>query len=202
MNRIVGLCVGVILGMALIPAASHRTGYAQKASGPGVVDPVSGATGKNSMLPSTGLSVARRRWEAGSRTAWHSHTHGQLIFVEEGRARMQKRGQRIVELTVGQSDYTPPNVVHWHGAASGEHAIHVTVGFGEGGKPPESGHRRRVFGQNEIARDWSMEIPGPVNPSRLLLIRRVSTTSACPQRRSEDLCLLKSPFLLPSAYPP
>lgn len=132
MNRIVGLRVGVILGMALIPVASHRTGYAQQASGPGVVDPVSGATGKNSMLPSTGLSVARRRWEAGSRTAWHSHTHGQLIFVEEGRARMQKRGEKIVELTAGQSDYTPPNVVHWHGAAPGEHAIHVTVGFGEG----------------------------------------------------------------------
>jgi hypothetical protein len=46
MNRIVGLRVGVILGMALIPAASHWTGYAQQASGPGVVDPVSGATGK------------------------------------------------------------------------------------------------------------------------------------------------------------
>lgn len=93
---------------------------------------------------------------------------------------MQKRGQRIVELTVGHSDYTPPNVVHWHGAASGEHAIHVTVGFGEGASHQESGHRRRVSGQNEIARDWSMEIPGQVNPGRLLLIRRVSTTSACP----------------------
>jgi len=134
MNRIVGLPVGVILGLALIPATSGRltTSHAQQASGPGVVDPISGATGKNSMLPSTGLSVARRRWEAGARTAWHSHTHGQLIFVEEGRARLQKRGQTIVELTAGQSDYTPPNVVHWHGAAPGEHAIHVTVGFGEG----------------------------------------------------------------------
>ena len=62
------------------------------------------------------LTVARRRFEPGARSAWHSHDKGQLLMVEEGRMRTQKRGQAVKELGVGESDYTGPNMVHWHGA--------------------------------------------------------------------------------------
>ena len=47
-------------------------------------------TGLSTSLDTEGLSVGHRRFEAGARSAWHSHTHGQLLFVEEGRARTQK----------------------------------------------------------------------------------------------------------------
>jgi 4-carboxymuconolactone decarboxylase len=62
------------------------------------------------------LTAARRNFEAGARTYWHSHSNGQLLMVEQGRMRLQKRSEAVKELGVGGSDYTAPNVVHWHGA--------------------------------------------------------------------------------------
>ena len=74
-------------------------------------------TGKTDVMESKDLSMSRRRFDLPvAPSAWHSHDKGQLLFVEEGRARTQKRGQPVKELGVGDSDYTGPNVVHWHGA--------------------------------------------------------------------------------------
>ena len=89
-------------------------------------------TGLSSSMDAEGLRVSRRRFEAGARSAWHSHTFGQLLYVEEGSARTQKRGQALREMGPGESDYTGPDVEHWHGAAPSEHFIQVAVGFGSG----------------------------------------------------------------------
>jgi len=87
-------------------------------------------TGKTEAMESKDLSVARRRFEPGARTAWHSHDKGQLLLVEDGRMRVQKRGQPMRELGVGESDYAAPNVQHWHGATPGEELVQINVGFG------------------------------------------------------------------------
>jgi 4-carboxymuconolactone decarboxylase len=87
-------------------------------------------TGKTTVLEAAGVGAGRRRFEAGARTAWHSHPNGQLLFVQEGRLRMQKRGQTIKEMGPGESDFTGPNVEHWHGAAATTPLTHVAVGFG------------------------------------------------------------------------
>jgi mannose-6-phosphate isomerase-like protein (cupin superfamily) len=79
-----------------------------------------------------GLGVSRRRFEASARSAWHHHDHGQLLYVEEGRARTQKRGRAIREMGPGESDYTAPEVEHWHGATPEEPFVQVAVGFGSG----------------------------------------------------------------------
>jgi quercetin dioxygenase-like cupin family protein len=87
-------------------------------------------TGKSETLEAKDLGVSRRRFVAGARSAWHSHDRGQLLFVEEGRARLQKRGAPVKELGRGESDYTGPNVAHWHGATPHEPFVQVAVGFG------------------------------------------------------------------------
>jgi quercetin dioxygenase-like cupin family protein len=87
-------------------------------------------TGLSTVVESKDLSVARRRFEPSARSAWHSHDNGQLLYVEQGRMRTQKKGQAVKELGVGESDYTGPSVVHWHGAAASTHLIQVNVGFG------------------------------------------------------------------------
>ena len=87
-------------------------------------------TGKTTVLEAAGVGATRRRFEAGARTAWHSHPNGQLLFVQEGRLRMQKRGQTIKEMGPGESDFTGPNVEHWHGAAPATPLTHAAVGFG------------------------------------------------------------------------
>jgi quercetin dioxygenase-like cupin family protein len=87
-------------------------------------------TGRTTVLEPGGMGATRRRFEAGARTAWHSHPTGQLLFVQEGRLRMQKRGQAIKEMGPGESDFTAPNIEHWHGAAASTALTHVAVGFG------------------------------------------------------------------------
>ena len=87
-------------------------------------------TGKSVVMEGKDLSAARRSFEAGARTAWHSHDNGQLLLVEDGRMRTQKKGGPIRELGKGESDYTGPKVVHWHGAAPGQGLIQINVGFG------------------------------------------------------------------------
>ena len=91
-------------------------------------------TGKTEVMESKDLSIARRRFEPGARTAWHSHDRGQLLMVEQGRMRAQKRGEPIKEYGVGESDYAAVDVVHWHGAAAAQALVQLNVGFGGGAK--------------------------------------------------------------------
>ena len=87
-------------------------------------------TGKTEAMESKDLSIGRRRFEPGARTAWHSHDRGQLLMVEQGRMRAQKRGEPFRDYGVGESDYAAADVVHWHGAAPGQMLVQLNVGFG------------------------------------------------------------------------
>ena len=87
-------------------------------------------TGTSTSMDGKDLTIARRRFEAGARTYWHSHERGQLLMVEQGRMRTQKRGSSMQELGVGGTDYTAPNVVHWHGAAPDQALVQINAGFG------------------------------------------------------------------------
>jgi len=87
-------------------------------------------TGKSDVMDGKDLTVARRHFDAGARTFWHSHAKGQLLLVEQGRMRTQKKGEAVRELGVGQSDYAGPNVLHWHGASATEPLVQINVGFG------------------------------------------------------------------------
>jgi len=111
--------IAVLLGLGLLLVASS---YAQQD------DPH--FTGKSVVMEGKELTVARRSFEAGARAAWHSHDHGQLLMVEDGRMRTQKKGGAIKELGKGESDYTGPTIVHWHGAVPGQALIQINVGFG------------------------------------------------------------------------
>jgi quercetin dioxygenase-like cupin family protein len=87
-------------------------------------------TGQTSSLDQAGMLPGRRRFEAGARSAWHTHPAGQLLFVEEGRARVQRRGGPIRNLGPHESDFTEANVPHWHGAAPDSYVIQASLSFG------------------------------------------------------------------------
>ena len=117
--------IAVLLGLGLLLVASIQ---AQQPPAAGADDPR--FTGKSITMEGKDLTAARRHFEPGARSAWHSHEKGQLLMVEQGRMRTQKRGQAVKELGAGDSDYTAPAVVHWHGAAPGQALVQVNVGFG------------------------------------------------------------------------
>jgi quercetin dioxygenase-like cupin family protein len=87
-------------------------------------------TGTSTTMDGKDLSAARRRFEPGARTYWHSHDRGQLLLVEDGRMRVQKRGEAMKELGKGESDYTGPTIVHWHGATPDGPLVQINIGFG------------------------------------------------------------------------
>lgn len=91
-------------------------------------------TGRSEAMDGKDLSVARRHFDAGARTYWHSHDKGQLLLVEEGRMRTQQKGGPVRDLGVGESEYAGPNVVHWHGATPDQPLTQINVGFGGGAK--------------------------------------------------------------------
>ena len=120
--------VTVLLWLVLaLVVGVHWVGEAQQPPA-GADDPR--FTGKSVAMEGKDLTVARRHFEPGARSAWHSHDKGQLLMVEEGRMRTQKRGQAVKELGVGESDYTGPNMVHWHGASKTQALVQINVGFG------------------------------------------------------------------------
>jgi 4-carboxymuconolactone decarboxylase len=117
----------VLLGLVALLVISTRAQQPAPANTPRF-------TGKTEAMEGKDLTVARRRFDVGARTAWHSHDRGQLLMVEEGRMRAQKRGEPIKDYGVGESDYTAADVVHWHGAAPGQTLVQLNVGFGGGSK--------------------------------------------------------------------
>ena len=117
----------VLIGLLALLVVATRAQQSPPANAPRF-------TGKTDVMDSKDLSIARRRFEPGARTAWHSHDRGQLLMVEEGRMRSQQRGQPIKEFGKGDSEYTAANVVHWHGAAADQALVQLNVGFGGGSK--------------------------------------------------------------------
>jgi quercetin dioxygenase-like cupin family protein len=77
------------------------------------------------------LNVAAVRFAPGARTAWHSHTLGQTLYVTEGRGLVQSRGDRMVEVHPGDVVYTPTGEEHWHGATRDHFMVHLSMTEGE-----------------------------------------------------------------------
>ncbi len=122
------LWLALVLVVSGVWIAHAQQQPAQQPGAPPADDPR--FTGLSTTMDAKDLGVSRRRFEPGARSAWHSHDRGQLIFVEQGRARTQKRGQPLREMGVGESDYTGSSIVHWHGAAPGEAFVQIAVGWG------------------------------------------------------------------------
>jgi quercetin dioxygenase-like cupin family protein len=73
----------------------------------------------------------RYHFEPGARTKWHSHEAGQVIYVEEGRLRVQERGKAARDVEQGSTFHVTPGVEHWHGAVPNEKGItQISLSFG------------------------------------------------------------------------
>ena len=75
-------------------------------------------------------TIAHFRFEAGSRTKWHSHEGGQIILVEEGVGLTQVRGGPVIEMHAGETIYCQPGVEHWHGAAPNQAGVQFNISRG------------------------------------------------------------------------
>jgi quercetin dioxygenase-like cupin family protein len=79
-------------------------------------------------------SAALVAFQAGARTAWHSHPAGQTLFVTSGTGLVQEWGGKRIEIKQGDVVWTPPGVKHWHGGTAATPMTHVAIQAVVGGK--------------------------------------------------------------------
>ena len=66
-------------------------------------------------------------FEPGARTAWHTHTLGQILIITAGTGRVQRWGDSVEEIRRGDVVWIPPGQKHWHGAAPNSSMAHIAI---------------------------------------------------------------------------
>ena len=73
------------------------------------------------------VGAAAVHFTPGARTAWHTHPHGQTIWVTEGIGLCQREGGPVEEIRPGDRVFFEPGENHWHGAAPARLMTHVAI---------------------------------------------------------------------------
>ncbi|MGD0762778.1 MAG: cupin domain-containing protein [Roseiarcus sp.] len=66
-------------------------------------------------------------FEAGARTAWHTHPLGQTLIIISGLGWAQRWGGPKEEIHPGDVVWFPPGEKHWHGAAATTAMTHIAI---------------------------------------------------------------------------
>lgn len=66
-------------------------------------------------------------FEAGARTAWHTHPAGQTLIVISGTGWIQREGGPIEEINPGDVVWFEPEEKHWHGASANKAMSHIAI---------------------------------------------------------------------------
>lgn len=73
------------------------------------------------------VSGARVTFEAGARTAWHSHPRGQTLIVTGGSGLTQCWGGPVEEIRPGDVIQVSAGEKHWHGATPTAALTHIAI---------------------------------------------------------------------------
>ena len=87
-------------------------------TGPGHADWFTGTVFIDAIAAAPPLSAAAVHFTPGARTAWHTHPHGQTIWVTEGVGLCQREGGATEMIRPGDRVFFEPGERHWHGATS------------------------------------------------------------------------------------
>jgi quercetin dioxygenase-like cupin family protein len=73
------------------------------------------------------FAAALVHFTPGARTAWHTHPHGQTIFVTEGAGLCQREGGPVEVIRPGDRVFFEPGENHWYGATPNRLMVHVAM---------------------------------------------------------------------------
>jgi len=74
------------------------------------------------------MQIANVTFEPACRNNWHiHHKGGQILLVTGGRGWYQEWGKSAQALKAGDVVEIPPEVKHWHGAASDSWFVHIAI---------------------------------------------------------------------------
>ena len=80
--------------------------------------------------PEDGVKLLAVQFAPGSRTDWHSHPGGQLLYVVSGSGLVQTADGDTVSISPGDVVEAPPGERHWHGAGPNSPMMHLSVTSG------------------------------------------------------------------------
>ncbi len=66
-------------------------------------------------------------FEAGARTAWHTHPLGQTLLITDGIGWVQRAGGVRETVQAGDVVCFPPDEKHWHGAVATSSMTHIAL---------------------------------------------------------------------------
>lgn len=72
-------------------------------------------------------AAATVTFEAGARTAWHTHPLGQTLIVTDGLGWAQRDGGPVEEIRPGDVVWFAPGEKHWHGASPQSAMTHIAI---------------------------------------------------------------------------
>jgi quercetin dioxygenase-like cupin family protein len=73
------------------------------------------------------FAAALVQFTPGARTAWHTHPHGQTIYVTEGVGLCQREGGPVELIRPGDRAFFESGENHWHGATPNRLMIHIAM---------------------------------------------------------------------------
>jgi quercetin dioxygenase-like cupin family protein len=73
------------------------------------------------------VGAAAVHFTPGARTAWHTHPHGQTIWVTQGVGVCQREGGPIEVIRPGDRVLFEPGENHWHGGAPTRFMTHIAM---------------------------------------------------------------------------
>lgn len=81
------------------------------------------------VLPEDGYNanIGTVTFEPTSRTNWHSHKSGQILFIVKGTGYYQLEGEQIQIMKEGDVVKIPKNIKHWHGASHQSTMQHIAM---------------------------------------------------------------------------
>jgi quercetin dioxygenase-like cupin family protein len=86
-------------------------------------DPVLESTG--------GVTINSVFFGPRSRTYWHRHEQGQILFVTSGQGRISNRDGEGGLIRAGDTVWIPSGEEHWHGADAGTYLVHLAISLGK-----------------------------------------------------------------------
>ena len=116
---------GKEMGLDVHPTKPTAKGPSEWFTGDVWIDAIGQAQGSS---PATIGSV---HFTPGARSAWHSHSVGQTLYVTEGEGRVQSRGGPVLTIRPGDVVSTPGDEWHWHGAAPDHFMTHLSLTEGD-----------------------------------------------------------------------
>ncbi|MGE3510932.1 MAG: cupin domain-containing protein [Vicinamibacterales bacterium] len=87
-------------------------------------------TGRVSSLDASDIRSVRFQYAAGARSYWHTHGGDQILVLEQGKGRLQIKGQPMREFGPKEPVMLPGGVPHWHGAAPDQGLVQIAVNIG------------------------------------------------------------------------